>query len=378
MIVSWILALAIVTGQLIKVSFGETQGATVLDFSLIFLSFYGLWKLKFKLSSPPLYIKAGLIFILIATLSLVLTPLHLTVYEYLISFSYTVRFSLFIFFGWLIYSGAFSNLKQNTLFILTFSGIGLALLGLLQFIFIPNLMFLQKYGWDPHYFRTVSTFLDPSFVGAYFILTLLLLTSEPLKILPRLKMPFFLLVYMALLTTFSRGSYLMFAISFLTLSLLKKSPKLTIVTVFLSLGLILGYNSYKTGVAEVRKIDKSKTAQFRLNSWQRGVAIFVNHPILGIGHNAYRYSLREYDLASADLLATRGGASNDSSFLQVLSTTGILGLISFLSFLFCLIFTKNKIILISALAGLIIHSFFANSLFYPFLLLWLILSATKL
>src|SRR3989338_8239316 len=199
-IFSWILALATLTGQLIKLPI-SSGGVSILDITVIILCLWGILKIKFKLKKPPLFIVSAASFIAIATLSLILTPLHLNIQEYLTSFLYIFRFAVYILLGWLIFSRAFPAIKNNTPQILIFSGLGLAILGLMQFIILPDLGFLTKDGWDPHYFRTVSTFLDPNFAGAFFVLTL---------ILPRQSSVLSLIVYLALMTTFSRSSYLMF------------------------------------------------------------------------------------------------------------------------------------------------------------------------
>ena len=79
----WILTLAIIAGQLIKLPLGTHGGVTLLDISVIILCLLGLTSLKFHLKKPPLSVLAAIIFILIALFSLVLTPLHLTPVEYL-------------------------------------------------------------------------------------------------------------------------------------------------------------------------------------------------------------------------------------------------------------------------------------------------------
>ena len=173
-----ILALAIISGQLIKIPVFGSSGVITLDIAVAALCLLGSYKLKFKLKKPPLFTGTASVFILIAILSLVLTPLNLSFSEYLTSFFYTVRFTMYVFLGWIIFSGAFPGLRNDIPLMLLFSGLGLAVLGLLQFIFLPDMQFLAKSGWDPHYYRIVSTFLDPNFAGAYFALTLLLLTSH--------------------------------------------------------------------------------------------------------------------------------------------------------------------------------------------------------
>lgn len=372
----WILTLAIIAGQLIKIPIGTHGGVTLLDISVIILCLLGLILLKFHLKKLPLFISAAIIFILIALLSLALTPLHLTPIEYFTSLSYTLRFSLYVLLGWIIYSNTFPILRKNIPSILTISGLGLAALGLLQFIFLPNLEFLTNWGWDPHYLRTASTFLDPNFLGAYFVLTLILLFAHPKGVLNRHLGIFMILVYLALLTTFSRGAYLAFLTSFTTLAFLQRSVRLGVITLILFGGLLLGFSIYQKEVAQVRNINRTQSAEFRLGTWQQGLKLFQNHPILGMGFNTYSYALRQYNLADVQFLKSHGASTNDSSLLYVASTTGIIGLTSFLFFLFSFVWTcKHNTILLAGLSGLLAQSFFANTLFYPPLLIWVILIA---
>lgn len=374
-----LLTLSIVSGQLIKISFG-TGGLILLDVALISLCTLGLLQTRGQLSKPPLWIKAAFVFIGVALISLVLSPITLTSNEYLISISYTIRFSLYILFGWLVYSNAFPKLKKNIYKILAFSGFALAILALLQLMLLPDLRFLTQFGWDPHYFRAASTFLDPNFLGSYLVLTLILLASKtPWGRIRQTPGVFYILaaiIYLALLTTFSRSSYLAFLTAFLTLSVLKRSINFGLLTILLFLGLILGFLSYERLIAQPRNIDRGESAESRIGTWQMGWQIFQAHPILGVGFNVYRYAIREYNLGDEKFLKSHGSSTNDSSLLYVAATTGVLGLISYLIFLFTLVKACLKYrILSAALMGLIAQSFFANTLFYPPLLLWIILMA---
>lgn len=376
-LLSIILALAIVVGQLIKLPIFAQGGVTILDMVVIFLCCIGLLKIRFKLKKPPLFISAALFFMMITSFSLILTPLRLTPIEYFASLSYTIRFSFFVLLGWLIYSDAFPIFKKNILSILIVSGSGLAIIGILQFVFLPDLSFLTSSGWDSHYLRTVSTFLDPNFAGAFFVLTLILSFAHLGGVYNRHLEIFMILVYLALLTTFSRSSYLMFLISGVVLSFIGKSKILAIAIVVCFIFLLLGFQVYTQLITEPRHIDREKSASLRLNTWQQGWQLFSSHPILGIGFNAYRYALKQYNLADEQFILSHGGSSNDSSLLFVAATTGVIGLISYLFFLFCLIFTNlnNRKYLLAAGLGLLLHSFFANSLFYPPILAWIILTA---
>jgi len=371
-IASFTVILAIAAGQIVKIPLGS-GGATALDITVLILCFVGLWKSKFKLIKPPAFIISALLFVFLALLSLILTPLPLSSSQYFSSFLYIIRFSGFILLGWLIISAGLPPLKQNIESILILSGISLAVLGLLQFILLPDLRFLAQFGWDPHYFRTSSTFLDPNFLGAFLVLTLLLLFKKQRSFLS-------LVVYLALMTTFSRSSYGMFLISFLFLSFLKRSLGVAILASFLFLFLFLAFQIQIRAVNRVLPLDRNQTASLRLSTWSQGFQIFQKSPILGVGYNSYNAALKYYKLGDDQFLQGKGATSNDSSLLHVLATTGILGALTFLLFLQTLIkaaYPKNPI-LIAAIFGLLAHSVFVNSLFYPFILIWIILYATNL
>lgn len=378
------LTLSIILGQLLKLSIGISGGLTILDITVVILCIWGLLRSKLYLKTPPLWIKFSLAFILVALLSLILTPLALTPSEYFTSVSYTLRFFLYIFLGWLIYSGFFPNFKKSIYQILFISGLIFAILGVFQFILLPDLKFLTQYGWDPHYFRTVSTFFDPNFTGAFLVLTLLLLYKNFLGITKReinkLRVFEFALLYITLLTTFSRSGYGMFFVSFFLLGILLKNIRVCLVAIVLTSGLLFGFYVYSTAVSQPLNIDRTASATSRLSSWQHGWKIFASSPILGVGYNTYRFALKQYQLAPEEVIQSRGGSTNDSSLLFVAATTGIIGLFTYLGFLIS-IFIKglkeNKILSV-ALFGLIAHSTFANSLFYPHLLIWIILFAATL
>lgn len=384
-LLSLILALGFISGQLIKIPLGAGS-ISLLDIVAIILLGLGLFEKRLKLKPGPNFINAALVFTLIGAISLLFTPLHLNLNEYLTSSFYLIRFCLYIFLGWLLYLGALSEIRRNLIDILVASGVLLAIMGLLQILLLPDLRFLETQGWDPHYFRTVSTFLDPNFVGAFFVLTLVLIFQN-LAIAKKWNMVLFILIYLALLTTFSRSSYLMFLASFLIISSLKKSVKLVFISIILFFGLLLGFWIYTQTISQPRNIDRQLSAQSRLTTWQQGWKIFQHSPIFGVGFNAYRYAIREYQLADNTFLKSHGSSTNDSSLLYVLATSGIVGLLVYTTFLGLILKTswqriksdKNiSPVTLSALGGLLIHSIFNNSLFYPHILLWLILITSRL
>ena len=358
-----LLTLSIISGQLVKLPFGTYGGINLLDISVIILCSLGVFRIGLKIRKPPLWIIASLSFIAVALLSLIFTPITLGLNEYFTSVAYAIRFSFYVFLGYLLYLNAFPNLKKNISNIFLLSASILAAIGIVQIIFLPNLIFLTRYGWDPHYFRAVSTFLDPNFLGSFMVLSLILAKKRNLL---------FAFFYITLLLTFSRGAYLAFLVSFLTLSFFNRSIRMAKVTILLFLLLLGGFFSHKNLVAIPRGIDRQQSAYSRLETWQQGFELFSKHPILGVGFNAYRYALKQHSLGDEIFYKSHGASTNDSSLLFVLSTTGILGLLAYFFLIYSLIRVK-KFELIAGLAGLLVQSFFANTLFYPPLLLWIVL-----
>ncbi len=361
-----LLVLSILTGQLVKIPLAGNPGLILLDLAVIIFSFWGLIKLKFHLKKPTLLITLPLLFFFVSVTCLAVTPLKLSLQQNLISLSYGIRFFIYVLFGWVIYSKGLPAIHPSRVFKL--SAIGLSILGLIQLIFLPDLGFITPNAWDPHYFRAVSTYLDPNFLGVFLVL------------------PFFpfpqaaILLYIAILTTFSRSSYLMLLITGLVFALLTKSKNLAIITIILFVGLIFSFNLYTNLVAKPRNIDRIQSASYRLGTWQQGVEIFLKSPLTGVGFNAYKFALVEYNLGNDQFLESRGSTYNDSSLLSVLATTGILGFGTYLAWLGMTLIhgLKSKnFLFVSCLIGLIITSFFNNVLFYPPILLWIILSEIK-
>lgn len=382
-IVVILLFIGILAGQLIKFPLGFSSGINLLDIIVLMLCMVGILKARLKFSKPPLYIIFLSIFIVIGFLSLTFTPLNLSLSEKFISFLYLVRFSSYIFLSYLIINKTFMIRKRYVYQLLCYSGIFLALFGLIQILIFPNLGFLEPFGWDPHYFRLVSSFLDPNFAGGFLILTLIIIILSHQLDLPRkFRIVSFLIVYLSIILTFSRSNILMLIVSFTTIALFKKSLKFFLFSLSISFLMIGSYITYDNLVIKPRNINKNLSATYRLSSWKAGKEIFLKNPILGVGFNSYRFALDEYNLSPKQLIKGRASSSNDSSLLFVLSTTGIIGVSFFVLFLLSLFYVGYKghmlgnstgLILFSSLMGLLIHSFFVNSLFYPPVLLWIVL-----
>ncbi len=306
---------------------------------------------------------------------------------------------------WLMYAGIYFSVsdllrKEVVEFttlknLLVISGVVLATAGFIQLAILPDFASMTSEGWDPHQGRLLSTFFDPNFTGAYLVLTLCLLIPDIFskKIKP-LSIAFSAILTIALLLTFSRSAWLMFAAVIGTVSLFK-SRKLLILATIIAFSAYFFVPRVQTRIAG--GVDPDDSAQARIVNWKQSVTILKNdyNWLTGVGFNTYRYAQARYGFFTWDEpYGGKAGAGADSSLLFVFATTGIFGLAAYmwiyikllqnpLSQSFTSLLNKTKeietsnLILMSATAGLLIESNFINSLFYTPIMLYIWILASQ-
>ena len=372
-------------GQLTRLPLGNLFGPEVhlylTDIVLFFLLLsWGVWRFgleRKKYQLPPLAMPIFLFFIF-SLLSLGIASPLLSNREVLVASLYLLR--------WMAYMGLYFVisdlkkywLKESTLLnFLIIVGGAMAVFGFAQYLFWPNLKPFEFFHWDPHFYRLVSTFLDPGFTGLILVLTLIILVNLfPEKKGNKWLVIGILITCPALLLTHSRSSYLALLVSMGLISWLRKKIKLFIVVLII---LLFSLAILPQPEGEGGKLLRTYTINYRLESWQSAIAIIKDHPLFGVGFNAYRYVQRDYGfLKGEDWQLSHAGAGTDSSLLFVLATTGIFGLTAYLWYLFkalSLSYSRKKraigIICFSSLGAILIHSCFLNSLLYPWIISWL-------
>lgn len=332
-------------------------------------------KKEFKL---PSLIKPMFVFLGIAGFSLLINILTFPLREIVVGALYWLRMAAFST-GYLALKEI--NLQRWDKYLLII-GTSIAILGLEQYLLWPDLGVLEYLGWDPHYYRAAGTFLDPNFMGIILVLSLIILLT---KWRNNLIYYFLFTIHLAILIlTYSRASYLAFGIVFLLICWLKRiRPKQLIIFGFLIvsiLALILSHSKEGEGV----KLERTSSVISRLGSWKQAILITKNYPLFGVGFNTYRYAIHKEGLSKGEWLISHAGAGVDSSFLFVLATTGLVGLVGYAWFWKGVInwgwkkrsTIRGTIILTSAIS-LIVHSLFNNTLFYPWIMGWLIFILPK-
>jgi hypothetical protein len=323
-------------GQLLTFSLPSGVTLYLLDIilGLLSLSLLIFPKTRHQVFSDQLF-KPLLIFLSIAFLSLLLTVSQVP-HDLLFPIFYLARLFVYpaIYFAVKLYPRA-AIIKP-----VIFSFVLFCLLGLGQYLFLPDMRFLKLVGFDDHYYRLIGSFYDPNFTGAILAGAALILIAMGRFI------PGFLVVGLLALT-FSRASFVCFVIGLLYLLIKKRQKKLLLFLLLLTVFIILIPKPFGEGV----NLGRTFSIFSRFESWKSGLHLFFLKPILGWGYNTLRS-------INGDRFQI------DNSYLYVIATTGIIGLSSFLYLL------RRSWVLISSLPGklfiltILLHSFFNNSLFY--------------
>jgi O-antigen ligase len=236
-------------------------------------------------------------------------------------------------------------------------GVGFGILGLAQFFLYPDLRNLMYLGWDPHYYRLFSTLLDPNFMGIILVFTILL--GFGLRVNHRiLIIAGQLVAFVALLLTYSRSSFLAFIAAFIVLAY-KQKNRMFVGSIVLFLAIV--WLLPKFPALSLLRWDSTNA---RIGNWQESAAMISKAPVFGYGFDTLRY-VRAADISS------KAAAGLDSSLLFVLATTGIVGFFAYMYLLISMIrIGRISSFYIASLAALIVHSLFVNSMFYPWVMVW--------
>lgn len=373
--------LSIVLGEFGQYPFGSTTlSISLTDLIVgIVMMLLLIWQVQTKTvpKSVPKFMWFFLVFWMICFISLA-ASLNFSGFAYLGRF---LVYSSVVYLGYSLVQAKVSNILSIAKAIFV-SGIILSLLGFIQLYFYPDLEPLYRYGYDPHKNRLFSTFLDPNLLGSYLNIALLMGLFLFWKMKSRIILFFLCLIGVAVVLTFSRSAYLMLGVELFTFFAFFSRKVLV--------GLLIAGVLTTIFVPKVQQrifgafiVDTS--ASERIVSWQNGFYLISQNPILGVGFNNIRESQIENQLLRASQKETvNSGSGLDSSLLFVGATTGIVGMISFISiygyFLYSLLKNlKNEhkllaVCLISACFGIVVNSQFVNSLFFtPIMLIWYVL-----
>ncbi|OYV74323.1 MAG: hypothetical protein B7Z72_00440 [Gemmatimonadetes bacterium 21-71-4] len=269
--------------------------------------------------------------------------------------------------------------------------LAIALFGIVQAAFLPGFaqMIHNEPGlpvWDVQGHRLVSTMLDPNFAGILIAIALFFRLARVAEGLRERGDGWVLaLLATALVLTVSRSSALALAVGLAVIVAARGVPRRLAYLMFVALALLAPALFLMRGyLASLNKLGLDTSAMERIIPWARAFALFVQHPVLGIGFNA----TKQAQIAHGWLLVGSADVSLDAGLLFVAAMTGALGLACYLWMLWGVLRVSRRVYTDTELApadrahgvataastaAVIVHSFFINSLLVPFVMqiLWI-------
>lgn len=225
--------------------------------------------------------------------------------------------------------------------------------GLIQYLFFPDLLPFSSLNWDPHQYRLVSSLFDPAFTGLIIGFYLIYLTRSPSS--NRLLVLF---VGLCLLLTYSRISIIGIILISLYRAFRQHQSQIFLTTLSLILLFLTLLPQYQ---GESTNLSRTNSLVAKINNTKSGLSMFSYRPLLGVGYN-FLPQIRT-DLSSSN----HAISGYDVSLVTLLATLGIIGTLSFLFIIQSAFLTHSHSS--DLLIFWLFHSFFSNSLFYPFAIL---------
>lgn len=352
-LVSYLTLVVFTFGQLLRLNlFGLSF--PVIDIFILLLAILNLSTLKtLKISNRPFFY-----FSIFSLFSLILNLIFFH-HPFPKPFFYWLRLAASLSFFIFGKSPIIFNSRFQKLFDLVL--ISNIVFGLIQYVFWPNFTYFDSFNWDPHLYRLVSTFFDPTFTGLIYLMFLI-----SLYLIPNTKylIP---LVYIAFALTYSRSSLLALLITSVYFSIKTHQLKTfggSLVVVFLTIILLPRLPGEGT------KLERTSSLYAKVENYREALKIFSHSPVIGVGYNNLAY-IR--NITNPDSHANFGF---DSSLLTILTTTGLIGFSFFVLGIVHLL-TAASLQFKALLVATLIHSLFANSLLYPWVLLLLVVKYRK-
>jgi len=225
------------------------------------------------------------------------------------------------------------------------SGIIAIIIGLAQYIFMPDMRLFQYLGWDDHLSRLTLPHFDPTFTAI--MLGLALFTFPKYS-------PLFMI---GILLTYTRSIWISLA---LTETLFIKNKLVLLLTVgCMLLAIYLLPQKFGEGTNLLRTF--SITSRFQADFSY--VATYKWDLLVGRGMNTLI-------LDAPSSLYPNHATGPNNSYLYLLLTSGILGLVGWGIFMHSLYLDSH---FKPMLTFFLIASLFNNVMFYPFALLWVLL-----
>lgn len=355
-------------GQLQKVQVNNVLALYYHDFVIIGIVVLSLpflqstWKRFIKKNWTQWCIR----FIAIVLISLALAYMRYPVQTWMIGFMYFGRLVLYSAFGYSLIALVRKHIIQRfeILGLTLCSTTVIAVAGLIQYVAIPDVRVLRFIGWDDHYLRIVSTLLDPSFTGIIVLIGFLISLQCFVKKRSIHIVLIAIVHFTALLLTYSRASFVALGAALIFLALQYRTLRKGAFLIF-CVG-IVGVIVLPRPASEGARLERFASVRARVINTVQGIQQLSPITLL-IGNGWY--------LTNADrqpnntITAISHSSSPDNSFLHVLQSAGIGGLIALGISGYALFRSSKSLSLRTSLVAITVASSMNQVLFYPWILL---------
>jgi O-antigen ligase len=333
------------------------------------LLFFILGKFKY----PPLFISfLGIVFAFFFTWLLSIPIFQSN--EVIVGLMYILRllaYSGLFFLSWSVvskYPKSREKLLSALIAVLFIS----AIFGWVQYLIYPDLRTYVVWGWDDHLFRMAGTFFDPGYLAILLVFGLISSLGFYYKTKKKLYLYLVLFFLISVGFTYSRAAYLALFFGITTLVLFwKRYVVIPLMILVMFLGILLLPRPSSSGV----ELERLYSVYSRVGNYKETIQLWKESPLFGVGYN--NLCLARKELTSDISYRSHSCSGADSSALFILVTTGVVGLLVIVGLLKDIkeVLVKNYYtkILISCFVALLVHSLFQNSLFYSWVMGWMLI-----
>lgn len=364
-------------GQLLRVNLHLEELRVVIVFLDILAGLITFLVLIRKRSNIYTYLRNPEALLVVAFFSLLISISYVGLRGSLFGGLYLIRTVSYV--GLFVYvRDYFSNSEKNRQILysgLILATLAISVLGLVQYLLIPDLRNLVQWGWDGHWYRLAGTFLDPGYTGLLLVFGFFLSFSRYCKTKKRSALLLSIIVLVCISLTYSRASYLALLGGIMVLlGFVRAKMKGLLIVFAIVFVATLPLLPRPAGVGV--QLERTHSVHSRFDNYKETINIWQISPVFGVGFNTTCQVKRQ--VLGFDNVGLNSCSGSDSSLLLILATTGVSGLMVFLSrFIsgFTSLFQQKESTLMAVAVALLIHSFFSNSLFYPWVMAWVAMQA---
>ncbi len=318
--------------------------------------------------------RAIIIFFTVLSVSFFASYPAYTVWQNVVALLYLARLGVYMGAIWI----ASTFVTRTNTVKMYFRAYVLLLIGasVVQFVFFPSLLPLHPAGWDPHLYRMVGTMFDSGIAASIYGMLFWAVTHSSLIDSKKMRVYVACALILCVALSMSRAAYVAMFVTMIFVMYVQKykpwfaKPKRPVfvasVLIVACLLILFGWRRGGEGVNLLR----TSTIQSRIADYQEGLILWQQSPIFGIGYNHIRaHKATGYTINANVTTYNHAGAGFHSSFLVILVTGGVAGLIAFIYVLYR--FAHISPTLSAQIVYLSTISLFDNALLHPIILMLL-------